>query len=181
MTAAEVIALARQAGVMLVTAESCTGGMIIGALTDIAGASAVVDRGFITYSNAAKHEMLGVPMAVIEEHGAVSQQVAELMALGALGGALDASGGGALGASRGGESGAYPCLAVAVTGIAGPDGGSVDKPVGLVWFGLAMRGGDVSSWREVFDGGRENVRAKTTQMALAKMAETLRNYSATRG
>ena len=168
MTAAEVIALARQAGVMLVTAESCTGGMIIGALTDIAGASAVVDRGFITYSNEAKHEMLGVPMAVIEEHGAVSQQVAELMALGALGGAL-------------GESGAHPCLAVAVTGIAGPDGGSVDKPVGLVWFGLAMRGGAVSSWREVFDGGRENVRAQTTQMALAKMAEALHNYSATRG
>ena len=169
MTAAEVIALARQAGVMLVTAESCTGGMIIGALTDIAGASAVVDRGFITYSNEAKHEMLGVPMAVIEEHGAVSQQVAELMAVGALRGA------------SGCESGAHPCLAVAVTGIAGPDGGSVDKPVGLVWFGLAMRGGDVSSWREVFDGGRENVRAKTTQMALAKMAEALRNYSATRG
>ena len=168
MMAAEVIALARQAGVMLVTAESCTGGMIIGALTDIAGASAVVDRGFITYSNAAKHEMLGVPMAVIEEHGAVSQQVAELMALGASGGAL-------------GESGAHPCLAVAVTGIAGPDGGSVDKPVGLVWFGLAMRGGAVSSWREVFDGGRENVRAKTTQMALAKMESALRNYSATRG
>ena len=165
MMAAEVIALARQAGVMLVTAESCTGGMIIGALTDIAGASAVVDRGFITYSNAAKHEMLGVPMAVIEEHGAVSQQVAELMALGA----------------SGGESGAHPCLAVAVTGIAGPDGGSADKPVGLVWFGLAMRGGAVSSWREVFDGGRENVRAQTTQMALAKMESALRNYSATRG
>ena len=175
MMAAEVIALARQAGVMLVTAESCTGGMIIGALTDIAGASAVVDRGFITYSNAAKHEMLGVPMAVIEEYGAVSQQVAEAMAVGALGAlrALEASGGG--------ESGAHPCLAVAVTGIAGPDGGSVDKPVGLVWFGLAMRGGDVSSWREVFDGGRENVRLQTTQMALAKMAEALRNYSATRG
>ncbi len=179
MTAAEVIALARQAGVMLVTAESCTGGMIIGALTDIAGASAVVDRGFITYSNEAKHEMLGVPMAVIEEYGAVSQQVAELMAVGALE-ALRASGGGALGA-LGGESGAHPCLAVAVTGIAGPDGGSADKPVGLVWFGLAMRGGAVSSWREVFDGGRENVRAKTTQMALAKMAEALRDYSATRG
>ena len=172
MTAAEVIALARQAGVMLVTAESCTGGMIIGALTDIAGASAVVDRGFITYSNEAKHEMLGVPMAVIEEHGAVSQQVAELMATGA----LRESGG-----ESGGESGAHPCLAVAVTGIAGPDGGSADKPVGLVWFGLAMRGGAVSSWREVFDGGRENVRAQTTQMALAKMAEALRNYSATRG
>ena len=172
MTAAEVIALARQAGVMLVTAESCTGGMIIGALTDIAGASAVVDRGFITYSNEAKHEMLGVPMAVIEEHGAVSQQVAELMATGALG----ASGG-----ASGGESGAHPCLAVAVTGIAGPDGGSADKPVGLVWFGLAMRGGAVSSWREVFDGGRENVRLQTTQMALAKMAEALRDYSATRG
>ena len=178
MTAAEVIALARQAGVMLVTAESCTGGMIIGALTDIAGASAVVDRGFITYSNAAKHEMLGVPMAVIEEYGAVSQQVAEAMAVGALR-ALEASG--ALGESGGGESGAHPCLAVAVTGIAGPDGGSVDKPVGLVWFGLAMRGGAVSSWREVFDGGRENVRAQTTQMALAKMAAALRAYSATRG
>ena len=175
MTAADVIALARQAGVMLVTAESCTGGMIISALTEIAGASAVVDRGFITYSNAAKHEMLGIPMEVIDEYGAVSQQVAEMMALGALGalGALRESGG-ALG-------GAHPCLAVAVTGIAGPDGGSVDKPVGLVWFGLAMRGGAVSSWHEIFDGNRQNVRAQTTEMALAKMAEALRNYSVTRG
>ena len=176
MTAADVIALARQAGVMLVTAESCTGGMIISALTEIAGASAVVDRGFITYSNAAKHEMLGIPMEVIDEYGAVSQQVAEMMALGALG-ALRESGGGA----AGGEAGAHPCLAVAVTGIAGPDGGSVDKPVGLVWFGLAMRGGAVSSWHEIFDGNRQNVRAQTTEMALAKMAEALRNYSVTRG
>ena len=173
MTAADVIALARQAGVMLVTAESCTGGMIISALTEIAGASAVVDRGFITYSNAAKHEMLGIPMEVIEEYGAVSQQVAEMMALGALG----ESGGGESGAL----GGAHPCLAVAVTGIAGPDGGSVDKPVGLVWFGLAMRGGAVSSWHEIFAGDRQNVRAQTKDMALAKMAAALRNYSVTRG
>src|SRR5215475_8586330 len=106
---------------MLATAESCTGGMVAAALTDIAGSSAVVERAFVTYTNRAKSQMLGVDPALIEAHGAVSRQVAEAMARGAL---------------------AYSAtdVAVSVTGIAGPDGGSAEKPVGLVWFGLAAGG-----------------------------------------
>src|SRR4051794_40923797 len=110
-----------QRGIMLATAESCTGGMIIAALTDIAGSSAVVDRGFITYSNQAKMEMLGVAAATLDAHGAVSCETASEMAAGALA------------RSRAG-------LSLAVTGIAGPGGGSADKPVGLVWFGVAVTG-----------------------------------------
>ncbi|RUY69046.1 CinA family protein, partial [Mesorhizobium sp. M7A.F.Ca.CA.001.13.1.1] len=105
-------------GIMLATAESCTGGMIIAALTDIAGSSAVVDRGFITYSNEAKMDMLGVSAATLDAHGAVSRETAIEMATGALT------------RSRAG-------LTLAVTGIAGPGGGSAEKPVGLVWFGVA--------------------------------------------
>src|SRR5277367_6169236 len=107
--------MCRAAGLMLATAESCTGGMVAAALTDIAGSSDVVERGFVTYSNAAKAELLGIDPAVIETHGAVSREVAEAMARGAL--AQSATD-----------------VAVAITGVAGPDGGSVDKPVGLVWF-----------------------------------------------
>src|SRR5580698_10606896 len=106
---------------MLATAESCTGGLIAGALTEIAGSSDVVERGFVTYSNAAKTELLGVPAALIDTEGAVSEPVARRMAEGALAhSAAD--------------------LAVSVTGIAGPGGGTDKKPVGLVWFGLARRG-----------------------------------------
>ena len=109
-------------GIMLATAESCTGGMIIAALTDIAGSSAVVDRGFITYSNEAKMDMVGVAAATLDTHGAVSRETAIEMAAGALA------------RSRAG-------LTLAVTGIAGPGGGSATKPVGLVHFGLATRSG----------------------------------------
>ncbi|RUV39586.1 CinA family protein, partial [Mesorhizobium sp. M7A.F.Ca.CA.004.04.2.1] len=108
-------------GIMLATAESCTGGMIIAALTDIAGSSAVIDRGFITYSNEAKMDMLGVSAATLGAHGAVSRETAIEMAAGALA------------RSRAG-------LTLAVTGIAGPGGGSAEKPVGLVWFGVALDG-----------------------------------------
>lgn len=108
-------------GIMAATAESCTGGMIIAVLTDIPGSSAVVDRGFITYSNEAKMEMLGVSEATLAAHGAVSEETALEMATGAM--------------KRSRAS-----IALAVTGIAGPDGGSPEKPVGLVWFGLALRG-----------------------------------------
>ncbi len=135
-------------GIMLATAESCTGGMIIAALTDIAGSSAVVDRGFITYSNDAKMEMLGVSAATLEAHGAVSRETAMEMASGAL-------------ARSRAE------LALAVTGIAGPGGGSAEKPVGLVWFGVASAGQPVLAEYELFaDNGRDSIRQETVKHAL---------------
>ncbi|MEO5759412.1 MAG: CinA family protein [Mesorhizobium sp.] len=138
----------QQRGILLATAESCTGGMIIAALTDIAGSSAVVDRGFITYSNEAKMEMLGVSAATLEAHGAVSRETALEMATGALA------------RSRAG-------LTLAVTGIAGPGGGSVEKPVGLVWFGLALNGQPVAAERMIFaDKGRDSIRQETVTHAL---------------
>src|SRR5262249_35269573 len=117
--AVAVLEACRRRGIMLATAESCTGGMIVASLTDIAGSSHVVDRGFVPYHNEAKHDMLGVPVALIAEHGAVSEEVAVAMAKGALS------------HSRAG-------IAVSTTGVAGPGGGSPAKPVGLVWFGLAL-------------------------------------------
>ena len=138
----------QQRGIMLATAESCTGGMIIAALTDIAGSSAVVDRGLITYSNEAKMEMLGVSAATLQAHGAVSREtVLEMTA-------------GALARSRAG-------LALAVTGIAGPGGGSPEKPVGLVWFGVALKGGPVAAELNLFaDNGRDFIRRETVRHAL---------------
>ena len=138
----------QQRGIMLATAESCTGGMIIATLTDIAGSSAVVDRGLITYSNEAKMEMLGVSAATLQAHGAVSREtVLEMTA-------------GALARSRAG-------LALAVTGIAGPGGGSPEKPVGLVWFGVALRGGPVAAELNMFaDNGRDFIRRETVRHAL---------------
>ncbi|ESX95904.1 CinA family protein [Mesorhizobium sp. LNJC405B00] len=138
----------QQRGIMLATAESCTGGMIISALTDIAGSSAVVDRGLITYSDEAKMEMLGLSPATLEAHGAVSRETVLEMAEGALA------------RSRAG-------LALAVTGIAGPGGGSPEKPVGLVWFGVALRGGPVAAELNMFaDNGRDFIRRETVKHAL---------------
>ena len=138
----------QQRGIMLATAESCTGGMIIAALTDIAGSSAVVDRGLITYSNEAKMEMLGVSAATLDTHGAVSRETVLEMAAGALA------------HSRAG-------LALAVTGIAGPGGGSPEKPVGLVWFGVALKGGPVAAELNMFaDNGRDFIRRETVRHAL---------------
>lgn len=135
-------------GIMLATAESCTGGMIIAALTDIAGSSAVVDRGFITYSNEAKMDMLGVSAATLDTHGAVSRETAIEMAKGA----LDRS---------------HAGLTLAVTGVAGPGGGSAEKPVGLVWFGLAVAGRAVVAERQLFaDKGRDFIRRETVRHAL---------------
>ncbi len=114
----KILERAAQAGIMLTTAESCTGGMLAAALTEIPGASAVFDRGFVTYSNAAKTALLGVPEALIAQHGAVSEEVAQAMALGAL-------------------KHSTAQLAISITGIAGPGGGTAEKPVGLVHFGLA--------------------------------------------
>ncbi|MBX3596336.1 MAG: CinA family protein [Rhizobiaceae bacterium] len=135
-------------GIMSATAESCTGGLIIAALTDIAGSSVAVDRGFITYSNEAKMEMLGVRKETLEAHGAVSQETALEMAAGALS------------RSRAG-------IALAVTGIAGPGGGSEEKPVGLVWFGVAVEGHEPFAQKHIFaDLGREHIRHQTVLTAL---------------
>ncbi|MEX2034519.1 MAG: CinA family protein [Xanthobacteraceae bacterium] len=138
---------------MLATAESCTGGLVAGALTDIAGSSAVVDRGFVTYTNEAKAEMLGVPADTLQEHGAVSRETAEAMAKGAL-------------------AHARADLAVAITGIAGPGGGSAAKPVGLVHFAAASRGGRlIHRERRYGDIGRAEVRRRSVLEALAMLAE----------
>ena len=147
--AARVIAAGIAGERMLVTAESCTGGMVTAALTDIAGASAVVDRGFVTYSNEAKSACLGVSGETLTAHGAVSSETAAEMAAGAL------------------AEAAKSHVAVAITGIAGPGGGSAEKPVGLVWFGLALRSGNVTTHRYVFDGDRNAVRVAAANTALA--------------
>lgn len=142
-------------GLKIVTAESCTGGLIAGLLTDIPGSSSVVERGFVTYSNEAKSECLGVPEALIAAHGAVSENVARAMAEGALR------------ASR-------TDLAVAVTGIAGPGGGSAEKPVGLVHLALARRGGDTRARAFRYgDLGRSMVRLRTVADAIGLLREGL--------
>jgi nicotinamide-nucleotide amidase len=142
-------------GVMVAAAESCTGGMISAALTDVPGSSAVVDRGFVTYTNEAKHDMLGVQMELIDAHGAVSEEVASAMAAGAL-------------------QHSRAEIAVSVTGIAGPTGGSASKPVGLVWFGLARRGGAIHTEKHIFEArSRDFVRTEATQNALQLILNAL--------
>ena len=136
-------------GWMLATAESCTGGMIAAACTDLAGSSQWFERGFVSYSNAAKTELLGVPAALIAEHGAVSEPVARAMAEGAVQ-----------------RSAAQ--VAVAVTGVAGPTGGTPDKPVGTVWFGWRVDGATHSELQR-FAGDRAAVRAQTVRHALARL------------
>ncbi|MDT1061054.1 CinA family protein [Paracoccus sp. CPCC 101403] len=154
MTAAEVLDLARARGVMIATAESCTGGLISGRLTDIAGSSDVVERGFVTYSNAAKIEMLGIRPETLEAHGAVSEEIAAEMAQGAL--ARSQAG-----------------LAVSVTGIAGP-GGSEHKPEGRVCFGIADAWGVRTETIEFGAIGRAEVRAATVDHALRLLTAALR-------
>ena len=145
--AAAMIASASARGWTVATAESCTGGLVAGALTAVAGSSAVVDRGFVTYSNAAKSEMLGVPAETIEANGAVSEPVARAMAAGA-------------------RVTAGVDLAVSITGIAGPGGGSAEKPVGLVHFGCAGPDGVEHEVRRFGDIGREQVRLESVRVAL---------------
>jgi len=145
--------LARK-GWMMATAESCTGGLIAGACTDLAGSSDWFERGFVTYSNDAKSELLGVDAALIEAHGAVSEPVARAMAEGAVA------------RSRAQAS-------VAVTGVAGPSGGSAEKPVGTVWFGWSVDG-RTRTERRRFDGDRAAVRAATVHYALQALVELLR-------
>ena len=153
--AEQVLAACRAKKWMLATAESCTGGMIAAALTDIAGSSDVVERGFVSYSNEAKTEMLGVPGDLIKRVGAVSTEVAQAMAAGAL-------------------AHAPVHLSVAVTGIAGPGGGSAEKPVGLVHFGLATKDGVLKAERHVFPGDRAAVRGATVMRALEMLLEAAR-------
>lgn len=143
----------RARGLMLATAESCTGGLIAGACTDLAGSSDWFERGFVTYSNAAKTELLGVDAALIVAHGAVSEPVARAMAQGAV-------------------RHAHAQLAVAVTGVAGPGGGSADKPVGTVWFGWALPGGTRTEV-QCFAGDRAAVRAATVRHALTRLLDFL--------
>ncbi|MFC3571031.1 CinA family protein [Paracoccus simplex] len=150
---AEVLDLARRRGVMIATAESCTGGLIAGRLTDVPGSSDAVDRGFVTYSNAAKIEMLGIRPETLETHGAVSEEIAAEMARGAL--ARSQAG-----------------IAVAVTGIAGP-GGSEHKPEGRVCFGLADAAGVRTETVEFGPRGRAAVRAATVEHALALLKAAL--------
>src|SRR5215467_9588597 len=144
---AELLERYRRAGKKIATAESCTGGMVAAALTDIAGSSDVVERGFVTYSNEAKTELLGVPASMIATHGAVSAQVATAMVQGAL-------------------ARAPVDIAVSITGIAGPGGATTGKPVGLVYFGIARKGGAARVERHNYQGDRASIRAAATERAL---------------
>lgn len=143
----------QQRGWMLATAESCTGGLIAAACTDLAGSSRWFDRGFITYSNAAKTELLDVPAALFEQHGAVSEEVVRAMAQGA--------------AQRAGVT-----VAVAVTGIAGPGGGSTDKPVGTVWVGICVQP-VTYTLRLQLQGNRTAIREQTVRQALKALTQRL--------
>ena len=151
-TATRVLDIFRTRGLKLATAESCTGGLVAAALTDIAGSSDVVDRGFVTYSNAAKEAMLGVPAITLKRHGAVSAETAAAMAAGAIEHSL-------------------ADIAVAITGIAGPGGGTAQKPVGLVHFAAASRDGRrLAKSRRYGKIGRRRVRERSVAEALALLA-----------
>jgi nicotinamide-nucleotide amidase len=158
--AAQVLDLCRARGLKVATAESCTGGLVAGALTEIAGSSDVVDRGFVTYSNEAKEAMLGVPSATIKRHGAVSAETAAAMATGALKNSL-------------------ANIVVAVTGVAGPGGGSLQKPVGLVHFAAASRNGRlIARERQYGDIGRQSVREQSVAEALDLLEALAREANA---
>jgi nicotinamide-nucleotide amidase len=151
---AELLERYRQAGKKIATAESCTGGMVAAALTDIAGSSDVFERGFVTYSNEAKTELIGVPADLIRRVGAVSGEVARAMADGALGHS-------------------HADMAVSVTGVAGPGGGTPAKPVGLVWFGLAKHGHGTQIEKHQFAGDRAAIRQQAVDTALLLLDRAL--------
>jgi nicotinamide-nucleotide amidase len=151
--AARVLECARARGLKIVTAESCTGGLVAAALTDIAGSSDVFERGFVTYSNDAKMELLGVPVQTLAAHGAVSRETADAMAHGAL-------------------ARSRADLAVSITGVAGPTGGSADKPVGLVHFAACARDGRLVRRERHFGAiGRSEIRARSVIEALTMLEE----------
>ena len=155
LTEAEaLLAACRAKGIVLATAESCTGGLIAATLTAIPGSSDVVDRGFVTYSNESKNEMIGVPMLLIEAHGAVSEQVARAMVEGAL-------------------ARSRATIAVSVTGFAGPGGGSAEKPVGTVCFGLAEKGRPAVTERHILPGDRSGVRSATVAHVFAMIRDRI--------
>ncbi len=156
-------ALATQVGwalkshdLMLTTAESCTGGGVAQALTDIAGSSAWFERGFVTYSNIAKVEMLGVRQSTLDMHGAVSEATVREMATGAL-------------------THSHAHISLAVSGVAGPGGGTAEKPVGTVWFAWALRDGAVYAQRHHLHGDRAAVREQSVQIALQGVLDLLNN------
>jgi nicotinamide-nucleotide amidase len=157
----DIAALARQVveaavarGLMIAAAESCTGGLVAGALTAVPGSSAALDRGFVTYSNAAKTGMLGVPADLIDAHGAVSEPVARAMAEGAV-------------------AHSVATVSVAVTGIAGPGGGSEDKPVGLVHFAASGPSGLIHAEHRFGDIGREAIRLESVRAALRLLLDRI--------
>ena len=156
INAAEIVASLKQSGMRICCAESCTGGMIAAAMTDIAGSSAVFSRGFVTYSNQAKINMLGVKPETLNLYGAVSGQTVSEMASGAITASEDEAD-----------------FAIAVSGIAGPDGGTVEKPVGLVYICVLKKGevGQVS--RYVFDGNRHAIRTQTVKKALENILQLI--------
>ncbi|SCA55070.1 CinA domain-containing protein [Candidatus Terasakiella magnetica] len=145
--AKETLVACRRTGLMVSTAESCTGGMISAALTSVAGSSDVVECGFVTYSNTAKQAMLNIPAKKLEKHGAVSKSVAKAMA-------------------EGGREASRTDICVAVTGIAGPTGGSDEKPVGLVYIACAKKDGETIVEKHKFEGEREQIRHQTAERAL---------------
>ncbi|GJL84810.1 MAG: hypothetical protein DHS20C02_05850 [Micavibrio sp.] len=147
-------ALLRDKSMKLVTAESCTGGLVAASITELPGSSDVFERGFITYSNEAKTDLLNVPKQIITANGAVSAQVAESMAKGA----LDNSQGD---------------IAISITGIAGPDGGSDEKPVGTIYIGYTIKGGKTGNTHHVFEGNRDDIRQQSTEAALSLLIEIL--------
>ncbi len=145
----------KRRGVDVATAESCTGGGVATAITNIPGSSQWFERGFVTYTNVAKKEMLGVSQDTLRKHGAVSEEVAREMAAGAL-------------------KRSHASVSVSVTGIAGPTGGSREKPVGLVWFAWGVRGGAIQARRFRFDGDRLAVRLQSVAVALQGLIDLLR-------
>ena len=156
INAAEIVTSLKQSGMRICCAESCTGGMIAAAITDIAGSSAVFSRGFVTYSNQAKINMLGVKPETLNLHGAVSGQTVSEMASGAITASEDEAD-----------------FAVAVSGIAGPDGGTVEKPVGLVYICVLKKGEVGQVTRYVFDGDRQSVRTQTVENALKNICSLM--------
>nr|WP_298684645.1 nicotinamide-nucleotide amidohydrolase family protein [uncultured Dongia sp.] len=154
MDVAGLLDLYRQKGLKIATAESCTGGLVAASLTAVAGSSDVFERGWVTYSNQAKSESLGVPPEIIVDKGAVSTEVAEAMARGAL-------------------RRSQADVAVSITGVAGPGGGSAEKPVGLVFIGLARKDGWSQVERCLFSGDRDGVRAQSVTRALAHLATAI--------
>ncbi|MHB0925764.1 MAG: nicotinamide-nucleotide amidase [Gallionellaceae bacterium] len=151
---AQVGGLLKSHGLMLATAESCTGGGVAQAITDVAGSSAWFERGFITYSNLAKQQMLGVSEATLSQHGAVSEAVVREMVAGAL-------------------ANSAAQVALAVSGIAGPDGGTPDKPVGTVWFAWGIKHGATHAQRHQINGNRAGVRAQAAHIALQGVIDLL--------